>query len=60
VIFADWKDVIWRRHCKETRAKMELSISRVTTDFGSRFDIHLPNAINVSIVGMLNVNVNAN
>ena len=31
-----------------------------TTDFGSRFGIHSPNAINVSIVGMLDVDVNAN
>ena len=31
-----------------------------TTDFGSRFGIHLPNVIYVSIVGTLDVDSNAN
>jgi hypothetical protein len=31
-----------------------------TTDFGSHFGIHSPNAINVTIVGTLDVDSNAN
>jgi hypothetical protein len=34
--------------------------NEATTDFGSHFGIHSQNAINVSIVGTLNVDSNAN
>ena len=56
-------DVTLRRHARKREPECNsasVGCYEATTDFGSHFGIYLPNAINVSIVGMLDVDVNAN
>ena len=55
-----YQDDITRRKREPKWNSATVGCYEATSDFGSHFGIHSPNAINVSIVGTLDVDSNAN